>query len=620
MESIQNNERDNADRFLRAVEDVTAFPILTEDIGSIGTAGIASPGASPGRSSYDGLVKNTLREILNWGPRSFQDPKGFATALTQSFEVKEVAGRTVTTHVPRSYVMQVQSDGGAVTGAQASIFARAQAALQQCLPLLEGLYPLQPGSDPEDLAATVATLRMGLSHLVDELGRQGGPRPQRIDSLFELLLGTEITARSIRNFSSDRVGGQLGLLRDRLGFELARVNNAEEEKNLTNFLILADHVFTLWLSWSSLRTYFDRTGSQVFLGPQLVLLSRAMAVVAEQVRETYFTFDSVFVGPAERETTFLPFAPPEPRLTISELLEWAERFASEEAPQLMREAGKDGVIAFRPTLQRLLNLFTEAVAISRREARNPSPGLHTLRVANSFESVRQQLANAARLAHPLNRAPRPSIEAIDPRTVVDDGQSITIRIEGEHFQPGSSVRLNRASDPDVNEGKEARRVHFGSSSTLWATFDAEDVEPGVWSVIVLSPDHSYDVLRKALTIADSEIPEPGAPPVLEILDPTGGEPGRTITVILQGIGFRQSSKVRFDPEADINVLETKLESENTLNALVNIGDGAKSVTRSVTVVNPGTPEDLESNSLPFQILKPASGDRLESRRKNRNDR
>ncbi|HKI04665.1 MAG TPA: hypothetical protein VKK31_21980 [Thermoanaerobaculia bacterium] len=494
MESSETNiERGASDRLLRAVEDVTAFPILTEDIGSIGTAGTASPGASPGRSSYDGLVKNTLREVLNWGPRSFQDPKGFASALTQSFEIKEVAGRTVTTHVPRSYVMQVQSDGGAVTGAQASIWARAQAAVQQCLPLLEGLYPLQTDSDPEDLSATVATLRMGLTQLVDELGRQGGPRPQRVDSLFDLMLGIEITGQPVTTFNSDQVGGQLGLLRDRLGFELSRVNNAEEEKNLTNFLILADHVFALWMSWSALRTYFDRKGSDVFLGPQFVLLSRAFAVIAEQVRETYFTLDSVFVGPAERETTLLHFHHNEPALTLAELLEWAERFASEEAPQLMREAGKDGVIAFRPTLHRLVRLFEQAVSLSRRSSHNPSPGVHTRRVGNALDSVLLQLRSAENLAQPLSRTPHPSIEAAEK----ENENPLIFRIEGKNFQAQAHVHLclyDRSAD-----SVEASRVHFGSGSTLWATF-SQEIGPGDWSLLVTNPDGARSLREHVLIL------------------------------------------------------------------------------------------------------------------------
>jgi hypothetical protein len=376
---------------------------------------------------------------------------------------------------------------------------------------------------------------MALTQLVDELGRQGGPRPQRVDSLFELLLGTDITAaRRVRRFNSDQVGGQLGLLRDRLGFELARVNSAEEEKNLTNFLILADHVFTLWLSWSSLRTYFDRTGTEVFLGPQLVLLSRAMAVIAEQVRETYFTLDSVFVGPAERETILLHFPDSrQPPLTLSELLEWAEHFASEEAPQLMRQAGKDGVIAFRPTLQRLAGLFEDAVAISRSESSNPPPGVHTGRVTNALDSVRMQLRNAEKLTRPLSRTPRPDIEAIAPSHVaVADGEPVILRIEGESFQPKSHVRLDRSDDKEKEFAREqhveARRVHFGSSSLLWATFDSEELVPGTtWSVIVLNPDGAYSVLQKALEI-ETPLPEcdDDSAPVLPPGNPRKGRKSR----------------------------------------------------------------------------------------------
>jgi hypothetical protein len=618
---------DEQERFVRAVEDVTAFPILTEDIGSIGTAGAPASAYGPGRSSYDSLVKNTLRDILNWGPRSLNDPQGFAAALTQSFNIQEIEGRTVTTHVPRSYVMQVQGDGGAVTGAQASIFARAQAAVQQSIPLLEGLYPLQIDSDPEDLAATVATLRLAMTELVDELGRQGGPRPQRVDSLFDLMLGIEITGKPVTTFNSDHVGGQLGLLRDRLGFELSRVNNAEEEKNLTNFLILADHAFTLWLSWTSLRTYFDRIGPNVFLGPQFVLLSRALAVIAEQVRETYFTLDSVFVGPAERETTRLPFAHPEPPLTLAELLEWAERFASEEAPQLMREAGKDGVIAFRPTLQRLIGLFTEAVAISRRESRNPSPGVHTLRASNALDSVLLQLRNAEHLAQPLSRTPPAKIAAVDPRQVDPrqlelDKEPLILRIEGEGFQPQSQVRID-LSEAALNEkvSVEARRVHFGSSSVLWATFDATEINDArgfvgdtvgntVWSVVVRNPDSTHSSLSHALTILSGLLlpepePQPGVMPLIRRLLPNTGRAGETVSVKIHGRDFQEGATVAFEPgpqgEEDVTVLgDPVLTSDRLLEISIQIDGEATPGPRDVTVTNPGDQSDVLEEG--FEIL------------------
>ena len=71
---------------------------------------------------------------------------------------------------------------------------------------------------------------------------------------------------------------------------------------------------------------------------------------AESVQEAYFVMDSVFLSEAERQTIQLRFGPN--RLTIAELLGWVEQFTAEEGPRVIREAGKDGVVAlvYNPAL------------------------------------------------------------------------------------------------------------------------------------------------------------------------------------------------------------------------------------------------------------------------------
>ena len=78
-----------------------------------------------------------------------------------------------------------------VTGAQASIYARAKVALDQSLPLLDGLTSLRTDILPEDQQATRSIVRTELTQLVNELGIAGGPRVQRVDELFGYLLGTD---------------------------------------------------------------------------------------------------------------------------------------------------------------------------------------------------------------------------------------------------------------------------------------------------------------------------------------------------------------------------------------------------------------------------------------------
>lgn len=384
--------------FKESVGDLTAYPLLTEDVGFPAMARLGAAGA-PGAAPLGQIVEGALREVLSWRPKA-SDPKGFLAALNQAFALKEVQGHTEWTWTPRSYAVQL--DLGAVTGAQASIYTRAKAALDQSLPLLEGLYPLLPEADPQKVEAVRAIVESSMNELVKELGVEGGPRVQRVDTLFGSLLGFD-PLTDLRQFGPqvaipDLVTGQLGLLRREFGFTGSQVNTVEEEQNLTNFYILVDHIFSLFLSWNTQRQFFDRVGSEVFLGTQLVLVSRTLAVVAESVQEAYFAMDSVFLGSAERQTIQLKFGN-EPRLFVGELLAWIEYVASEEGPRLIRDGGKAGVIALHPTLERLHALAGDAMLdpSGKQKAADLPAGYRTSRVQRALQELAEHLREAAEL-------------------------------------------------------------------------------------------------------------------------------------------------------------------------------------------------------------------------------
>ena len=134
-------------------------------------------------------------------------------------------------------------------------------------------------------------------------------------------------------------------MRHRFGLVRARVNTITEEQNLTNFLILVDYVNSLYQSWNSKRGFFDGT-EEPFLGTQLVLLSEILDAILEQLQETYDAMDSVFFGPAERQTTEIDLGPGRGSMTVTEILSWVENFAAVEGRQLIQEGGKDGVVVF----------------------------------------------------------------------------------------------------------------------------------------------------------------------------------------------------------------------------------------------------------------------------------
>jgi hypothetical protein len=391
----------------RDLEEFLSSAVLTQEVDFSGgatpapaTGGTGGAGGSPSRQAAA-----AIRQVLGYRPRT-ADPKGFVSALNSVFSGQDVGGYTEFTYVPRSYAAEMQTDFGALTGAQASLYTRAKAAVDQSLPLLDGLYPLRPDADTEDCEATRATVRQKLTELVSELGVLGGPRLARVDDLFRILLGDDDVVAS-----SDALASQpncvLAQMQTFFGFTRSNVNDIDDEQDLTNFLIVVDYALTLRGNWEEDRAKFRRSNfnTDTFLGTQLVLISQQLAVVAEEVQETIFAMDSVFLGPAERQTTVLQFDGfhrPLEAITISELFDWITTVVTVEVPQAIEQSGKLGIIPMFPTL-RLLRDYVRATAhLARGTHGRQSPKFTTVRVARAVEDLRQCVDGLVALAEGIN--------------------------------------------------------------------------------------------------------------------------------------------------------------------------------------------------------------------------
>src|SRR6185312_11774938 len=84
-------------------------------------------------------------------------------------------------------------------------------------------------------------------------------------------------------------------------------------------------------------------------------------------------------------------------MLLSELLDWIDRFCTEEGPQLIQEAGTDGVNAFAPTVDRLAKLAKSASQQSKTDPQIP-PSFFAERVQLALTQLASQLTRAARLA------------------------------------------------------------------------------------------------------------------------------------------------------------------------------------------------------------------------------
>jgi hypothetical protein len=376
----------------KQIDELLAFPVLIQESGTAGATRHGTSSAGPGNAPLGQIVENTLRNVLGWRPRE-GDPKGFLAALHQSFTSRDVEGRQELRWSPRGAAVGIQADLGAITGAQASLYTRARNTLEQVLPLLDSLRPLRSEPDLEDTQGMRAIIRTELIELVNELGIVGGPRIARVDQIFELLLGTTVFSDA-----PGSVAGQLALLQERFGLLRAQAKRVEEEKVYSDFLTLVDYIRSLAMSWEARRDSFRRGGrGEAFLGTRLVLLSRELAVTSESVEEVQFALDSVFLGPAERATFLLSFDGSEAPITLAELLDWIHVFVAREAPALLGETGKDGLLAFRSTLGRL----EELVELLLDEKTRPSR-LNVPRVVRALEELRDHLHEALVLAEDID--------------------------------------------------------------------------------------------------------------------------------------------------------------------------------------------------------------------------
>jgi hypothetical protein len=497
--------------------DLAAYPILTEEVGyppsPLATPSSTRGGGGGGTPPIGQMVNKAVSDVLGWKIKA-GDTKGFLGALTQSFTLTEVEGHVESTWTPRTYAVQTDLAGG-ISGAQASIYARGQEALDQSLPLLDGLYALDPEADQEDVIALKAVVKSQFTELVNELAFLSGPRVSRVNQYFSLLLidaDTGITFPPLQSSDPDQIGGTLGNLRDVLGLNFMTqdfVNSVGDEQNLSNYRILADYITSLGQSWINNLPFFGLNAPNPFFGTQLVLLSRQLSVVAESVDEVRFTLDSVFIGPAERQTTKLnyPVASGLQAIFLEDLLSWIHNFAAEEGPRLVQDGGKFGVQnTFTPVVRQLLSFIVNLPKFP--SVANPMPaGFFAPRVKLSVEDLIDQLQALITLAAPIKHeiTSEPDfglpfrVDSVVPVFLSDLPQgstaaSIPVHVRGNGFQVTPTVLFVGPNAPSV------QGVYFRSDTLLIATLATPSVRVGVSDVVVTNADGTQLTLKAGFTV------------------------------------------------------------------------------------------------------------------------
>jgi hypothetical protein len=407
--------------------DLAAYPVLTEEIGyppsPVSRPGGAGPSIGGAPGSLGQVAARAIGEVLGW-KTSPTDAKGFVGALTQSFSLEQVEGRTASKWNPRSYTVQTDL-AGTISGAQASLYARAQVAQEKCLPLLDGLYALDPRADPEYVTALRGMAKSQIIEIVKQFAVVP-PSILRVNTYFHILLGVprehlQTEYKPQVQTDPDGIGGTLGEIRKIYGIYFQEhghdnplSNSIEDEQNITNFRVIADYMTSLLLTWLGNYDYFKLTMGKApaFLGTQLILISRQFNVIAETVNEVRFALNSVFIGPNERQQLLLEFpvvgGHQLPSMYLEDVLTEIEGTVTEEGPRLIKDGGR---IALFNNVQPVLHTLIEMIEGAKKPQNiyDLPDGFRTPRVQRSLDDLRDQLKYLYTLAQQVGmKYPRPS--------------------------------------------------------------------------------------------------------------------------------------------------------------------------------------------------------------------
>jgi hypothetical protein len=512
-----------------SVEDAVSYPLLTEQV-SFPPAGGAGPAAGaiapvPAGAALGQVAAKAVTDVLGWKVNT-SDPKGFIGALTQSFTLTDVEGHIEATWNPRTYAVQTDLGGG-IIGAQASLYTRAKDALDKALPLLDGLYPLDPDADPEYVKGLREMARSQMTEIVKELGAVGGPSVLRVNTYFGILLGTGQTNVPPGSqttpvvFDPDQVQGTLGTLRQTYGIYFQKnpfSNSIEDEQDITNFRVISDYMTSLLQSWNSNGQFFLLgTKTPNFFGTQLVLISRQFSVINETVNEVRFALDSVFIGPSERQTLLLQFRDPNlPAIFLEDMLSEIESFNA-EASRLLQDGGR---ISVTNNILPVAQSFQHMVDQSRRPAniKDLPDGFRTVRVRRTLDDLNDQLKELITLVQTVEQQVPPPVQGPEPLQVlfVTPGTAspsvvpLTVTIVGTGFEQLATCAFVFAPPP---KGAAAGTTPptptisvsppFVTENLLFAQVSITGGQSGVtynYNITVTNPDGNSATLSGRFTV------------------------------------------------------------------------------------------------------------------------
>lgn len=304
--------------------------------------------------SVNVLERKVQRALSQAMGRSTSSPETFVSALNSAFIIQEdwTGATKVVSEAPQ--LNPVDFGVGALPVEQANLSRQAGVIANDALKILKAIQPFIPDADEDCVEALRSLISTQIKLLVEEFSRLEGPRQARVDTCFESLLGTVPNGKNGKAvFVNEPLTGHVARFGEVTGLNRRfSPTTLTDEADLANFELLKNYLNTLREIWQKYTIPAAKTHMPLY-SDRLAKARTLLSVIVESNRNLISALDSVGFTENERKSnasrfTLLDFTDSRldqhfPDITVHDLCEWVDRYASLEAPPILADSGQYGL-------------------------------------------------------------------------------------------------------------------------------------------------------------------------------------------------------------------------------------------------------------------------------------
>jgi hypothetical protein len=326
-----------------------------------------------GGQSFVAALNSTFPTVMSSdGPLVISTPSRSLVSLNQP---GNTSNGSYTQVIDSSATTTSNGYAGTLSARQANLYREASIIANDGSRVLAGLTPYSPDAELDEVESLRTIIREEINALVTEFGRVDEPREARVSAYFSAL-GTSLADFRLKSFLGDPNHPPI---------------TVDDESQVASLDLLFVYQDTLLATWNA----FLRSSNAISLSKFVERANILLPVVAQANYEFKAAMDSVDFPESERRSlanrlSALGNSNLLLDITVYDLTEWVERYASFEGPSILADSGQYGFNLITDQANLLFTVIGPVVTIIQSNASlNVTRGTRLIQV---FSNERVQFA------------------------------------------------------------------------------------------------------------------------------------------------------------------------------------------------------------------------------------